>query len=118
MRLRSGDTAGIKVVFLTFDDGPTEHTGEVLDILNEYDAKGTFFTTLHDSDGATAMYRRIVDEGHTLANHTSSHDYSLYSNPDAFYADVDELDQYQKQITGQKETSHVISFSGRFFKRQ
>lgn len=111
-RLKSGDTAGIKVVFLTFDDGPSGYTGEVLDILNTYDAKGTFFTTLHDSDQAKTFYRRIVNEGHTLGNHTSSHDYSLYSNPQAFYADVDALDQYQKQVTGQTETSHVFRFPG------
>ncbi len=111
-RLRSGDTAGIKVVFLTFDDGPSENTGELLDMLNEYDAQGTFFTTLHDNDNAKAMYRRIVNEGHTLANHTSSHDYSLYNNPQAFFADVDLLDQFQKTITGQKETSHVFRFPG------
>ena len=111
-RLRSGDTDGIKVVFLTFDDGPSENTGELLDMLNEYDAKGTFFTTLHDNDNAKAMYRRITNEGQTLANHTSSHDYSLYNNPDAFLADVDELDQYQKTITGLAETSHVFRFPG------
>ena len=111
-RLRSGDTDGIKVVFLTFDDGPSENTGELLDMLNEYDAKGTFFTTLHDNDNAKAMYRRITNEGHTLAYHTSSHDYSLYNNPDAFLADVDELDQYQKTITGLAETSHVFRFPG------
>jgi peptidoglycan/xylan/chitin deacetylase (PgdA/CDA1 family) len=111
-RLRSGDTVGIKVVFLTFDDGPSENTGALLDMLNEYDAKGTFFTTLHDSDNAKAMYRRIANEGHTLANHTCSHDYSLYSNPEAFFADVDELDQFQKTVTGQKETSHVFRFPG------
>lgn len=111
-RLRSGDTAGIKVVFLTFDDGPSEHTDELLDMLNEYDAKGTFFTTLHDNDNAKAMYRRIIDEGHTLANHTSSHDYSLYNNPEAFLADVDLLDQFQKTITGQTESSYVFRFPG------
>ncbi|MEO1814166.1 MAG: polysaccharide deacetylase family protein [Acetobacterium sp.] len=111
-RLRSGDTAGIKVVFLTFDDGPSENTGELLDMLNEYNAKGTFFTTLHDNDNAKAMYRRIVDEGHTLANHTCSHDYSLYNNPEAFFADVNELDQFQKTVTGQTETSHVFRFPG------
>jgi len=111
-RLRSGDTAGIKVVFLTFDDGPSENTGELLDMLNQYNAKGTFFTTLHDNENAKAMYRRIADEGHTLANHTSSHDYGLYNNLEAFFADVDELDQFQKSVTGQKESSHVFRFPG------
>jgi peptidoglycan/xylan/chitin deacetylase (PgdA/CDA1 family) len=111
-RLRSGDTKGLKVVFLTFDDGPTDNTGEVLDILKKYNVKGTFFTTLHDSESAKSLYKRIVDEGHTLANHTSSHDYSLYNNPSAFYADVDKLDQYQKKVTGLTETSHIFRFPG------
>ncbi|WP_242825076.1 polysaccharide deacetylase family protein [Acetobacterium woodii] len=111
-RLRTDDTEGIKVIFLTFDDGPTERTGEVLDLLNTYNVKGTFFTTLHDGESAKAMYNRIVDEGHTLANHTSSHDYSLYNNPDDFYADVDKLDQYQMKITGLEQTSHVFRFPG------
>ena len=111
-RLKSGDTTGIKVVFLTFDDGPSDHTGEVLDILNTYDVKGTFFTTLHEGEQSKAFYCRIVNEGHTLANHTSSHDYSLYTNPQAFYADVDALDQYQRQVTGQTETSQIFRFPG------
>ncbi len=111
-RLRIDDTEGIKVVFLTFDDGPTERTGEVLDLLNTYHVKGTFFTTLHDGENAKAMYKRIVDDGHTLANHTSSHDYSLYNNPQNFYADVDKLNQYQMKITGLEQTSHIFRFPG------
>lgn len=111
-RLRNNDTEGLKVVFLTFDDGPSEHTGEVLDILNTYDVKATFFTNRHDGEVAEAAYRRIVNEGHTLANHTSSHNYDLYNNPDAFYSDVQALDQYQRQITGLTETSHIFRFPG------
>jgi len=111
-RLRNGDTKGIKVVFLTLDDGPSEHTGEVLDILKKYDVKATFFTTLHQGDTAKALYRRIVNEGHTLANHSSTHSYGLYNNPEAFYADVEALDEYQRQVTGLTETSHVFRFPG------
>ncbi|MBC3796963.1 polysaccharide deacetylase family protein [Acetobacterium tundrae] len=112
IRLRNNDTEGLKVVFLTFDDGPSDHTGEVLDILNTYNVKATFFTIRHEGAEAEASYRRIVNEGHTLANHTSSHDYDLYSNPEAFYADVNALDQYQRQITGLTETSHIFRFPG------
>jgi len=111
-RLRSGDTAGIKVVFLTFDDGPSENTGEVLDILNTSGVKATFFTTRHTGVQAETFYRRIVDEGHTLANHTCSHDFALYSNPEAFYADIEVLDAYQRQVTGLTETSHIFRFPG------
>ncbi|KNZ41900.1 polysaccharide deacetylase family protein [Acetobacterium bakii] len=112
IRLRSGETKDIKVVFLTLDDGPSEHTGEVLDILKKHDIKATFFTTLHQGDTAKALYRRIVNEGHTLANHSSTHNYDLYNNPEAFYADVKALDEYQRQVTGLTETSHVFRFPG------
>jgi peptidoglycan/xylan/chitin deacetylase (PgdA/CDA1 family) len=84
----------------------------VLDILNTYDVKATFFTVLHEGAQAEASYRRIVDEGHTLANHTCYHDYDLYSNPEAFYADGEALDAYQQQVTGLGKTSHVFRFPG------
>lgn len=111
-RLRNNDTEGIKVVFLTFDDGPSDHTGEVLDILKKYDVKGTFFTLYKEGEQAETSYRRIVNEGHTLANHTCSHNYDLYNNPQAFYADIDALDGYQRSVTGLAETSHIFRFPG------
>jgi peptidoglycan/xylan/chitin deacetylase (PgdA/CDA1 family) len=111
-RLRAGDTTGLKVVFLTFDDGPGEHTGEVLDILKTYGIKATFFTNGHEGDVATAAYKRIVAEGHTLGNHTYSHNYKLYNSPAQFYADVQKLDDYQKQVTGLTQTSGIFRFPG------
>lgn len=111
-RLRSGHTKGLKVVFLTFDDGPSEYTGEVLDILNTYQIKGTFFTVHRSGEVKQAFYRRIVEEGHTLANHTNSHSYEIYNTPDAFFADVEAQDEYQRQLTGLSETSHLFRFPG------
>ena len=63
-------------------------------------------------------YQRIVKEGHTLANHTWSHQYSLYNSPDAFYADVEKLDAYQK--TSDRPQAHLppVPFSGWFCKCQ
>jgi peptidoglycan/xylan/chitin deacetylase (PgdA/CDA1 family) len=112
IRLKTGDTDGINVAFLTFDDGPNQNTDEVLDILKAYDVKATFFTVLKDNDVAKACYNRIVNEGHTLGNHTSSHCYDLYNTPDAFYTDVENLDNFQREITGQSETSHIFRFPG------
>lgn len=111
-RLRTGHTEGLKVVFLTFDDGPKEHTGEILDILKTYNVPATFFTVHREGPENVSFYQRIVAEGHTLANHTSSHDYDLYSNPTAFFADVDAQDAYIKQVTGLTETSHMFRFPG------
>lgn len=65
--------SGGKVLYLTFDDGPGDETVEILDLLREYDAKAVFFALggnlVHDADVA----RRIVAEGHALANHTWNH---------------------------------------------
>lgn len=111
-KLAADDTADLKVVFFTFDDGPSEHTGEILDLLKKYNIKATFFTNGREGKVMEEAYQRIVKEGHTLANHTWSHQYSLYNSPDAFYADVEKLDAYQKQVTGLKQTSHLFRFPG------
>lgn len=109
-RLRRGDTTGIKVIFLTFDDGPNAHTREVLDILKQYEIKGTFFPVLNE--GNKESYGEILKEGHTLGNHTASHSYGLYSDPKSFFLDVENLDHYQKQVTGKEEMSHIFRFPG------
>jgi peptidoglycan/xylan/chitin deacetylase (PgdA/CDA1 family) len=61
-------------VFLTFDDGPTpEVTPWVLDCLNEYHAKGTFFCLGRNVDKYPGIYRQIIEAGHSVGNHTYSH---------------------------------------------
>ncbi|MFB4286491.1 polysaccharide deacetylase family protein [Nonomuraea sp. ATR24] len=72
---RQPDCAHDKCVALTFDDGPGEHTGRLLDILREKGAKATFFVVgqmVAAAHGA-ATVRRIVAEGHELGNHSWSH---------------------------------------------
>lgn len=86
-------------VYLTFDDGPTDYTDEVLDILSEYDIKATFFTIAHE--GKEVEYNRIVDEGHTLAIHSYTHDYGkIYSSIDSFTEDITTMSNYLYEITG------------------
>lgn len=111
-RIRNDDTEGLKVVFMTFDDGPSEHTGELLDLLKKYDIKATFFTNGRDNEVARAAYKRIVDEGHTLGNHSWSHNYGLYKTPQAFFDDVKKLDDFQLEVTGMPEISHMFRFPG------
>ena len=64
-----------KVVYLTLDDGPSKNTQAVLDILDKYNAKATFFVT-----GAMPEYKDMIkkayDKGHTIGMHTYSHDYA------------------------------------------
>ena len=63
-----------KEIFLTFDDGPhPEHTSFVLDELNKYKAKATFFCIGKNVGEHPELYRRILEEGHAAGNHTHNH---------------------------------------------
>ena len=94
------DTA--KKVYLTFDDGPSQvNTAAILDILKEKNVKATFFVIGNDNDYAPDLYRRIVEEGHTLGMHSYTHKYSsIYDSLEAFQEDFYRLRGYLGEITG------------------
>ncbi len=88
-------------VYLTFDDGPSENTNEILDILDDYGIKATFFVNGREDETSLAAYKRIVDEGHTIAMHSYSHKYSeIYSSLDAFKADYEKIQNLIYDTTG------------------
>ena len=71
------------VIYLTFDDGPSNVTPEILDILKENDVKATFFIVDYSEEDKSKI-QRIIEEGHTLGLHGLSHDYAtIYSSVDA-----------------------------------
>ena len=95
------DIEGTRYVYLTFDDGPSTYTDEILDILAEYDVKATFFVCGKPNAKYTDSYKRIVNEGHTLGMHSYSHKYSdIYSSFEAFKADLDKLRIFLYETTG------------------
>ena len=99
------------VVYLTFDDGPSANTERVLDILKANDIKATFFVVNTDIEAHQYLYKRIVDEGHTLGIHTYSHRYTdIYSSVDAYLADFDQIFTKVYELTGAKPT--VFRFPG------
>lgn len=88
-------------VYLTFDDGPSENTVKILDILKEKNIKATFFVIGKEDEESKALYQRIIAEGHTLGMHSFSHKYSvIYDSLDAFKEDVSHLRSYLAEITG------------------
>lgn len=88
-------------VYLTFDDGPSARTAEVLDILKENGIKATFFVTGQTSTLAQEMMRRIVNEGHTIAIHTYTHKYAeIYASVEAYLADFQRIYTWVYQVTG------------------
>jgi len=88
-------------VYLTFDDGPSVYTEEILDILKEYDVKATFFVVGKEGEKYEALYRRIVEEGHTLGMHSYSHRYDeIYASEENFAEDFEKIQTYLYDITG------------------
>ena len=100
-----------KKVYLTFDDGPSENTVKILDILKEYQVKATFFVIGDTDDYALQVYRRIVDEGHTLGMHSYSHQYDLiYKSVEDFDKDFTKLWKLLYDTTEYKPT--IYRFPG------
>ncbi|MCR5676135.1 MAG: polysaccharide deacetylase [Lachnospiraceae bacterium] len=92
---------GIRRVYLTFDDGPSTSTGEILDILAEYGVPATFFVIGRTDKRYENEYNRIVSEGHTLAMHSFSHRYSaVYESLDSFQTDLHKLQNFLYDTTG------------------
>ncbi len=98
-----GEYEGVKKVYLTFDDGPSSITSQILDVLDCYGVKATFFTVCHTNDDAIENMQRIVNEGHTIAIHSLTHSYSqVYASVDAFKEDVLGMQQFIYDNTGYK----------------
>ncbi len=90
-------------VYLTFNSDPGDNTMDILDVLAEYEVKATFFVTGDESEEMKAVYRRIVEEGHTLGMHSYSNQYStIYASTDAFLADYEKISGYLEEVTGTK----------------
>ena len=109
-----------KIAYLTFDDGPYYATNKFLDVLKKYHVKGTFFTIGLDKDkcfdnqskDCSGMYKKIVENGHTIANHTYSHLIwkGLYSSANAFITQVQKQEKLIKDRTG--VTTNIVRFPG------
>ena len=93
--------AADRKVYLTFDDGPSPVTEQILDILKQYDVKATFFVVGRVDEASGNIYRRIVDEGHTLAMHSYTHNYAqIYESLDSFQDDMHKLQNLLYEETG------------------
>lgn len=100
---------GNKTCYLTFDDGPCANTSDILDVLKRENIKATFFVT--KKSGYDKLYKRIVNEGHTIGLHTASHDYSkIYKSETNYFNDLQEISDYVYKLT--KVRSYCIRFPG------
>ncbi|MDJ0675461.1 MAG: polysaccharide deacetylase family protein [Calothrix sp. MO_167.B42] len=91
---------GKKVIALTFDDGPWNiYTEQILDILKKHEVKATFFVLAQVLKRNADVARRIVDDGHTIANHTWHHWYHRH-NPQTAASEIDRSSDLIYEITG------------------
>ena len=117
-------TDGKKVVYLTFDDGPsTTNTPGILDVLDRYNVKATFFTlgkSIEANEEAKNILKEIVKNGHAIANHTYGHDYSyLYPNRtmnvDNILSDLEKSENSMKEVLGKDFSTRTIRFPGGYW---
>ncbi|MBE6881560.1 MAG: polysaccharide deacetylase [Ruminococcaceae bacterium] len=105
------DANAEKTVYFTFDDGPSEVTEEILDILKEKNIKATFFVIGPSGDKTDERIYRIFSEGHTIGLHTMSHDYDkIYSSPKEFMEDIEYERSWVYSVTG--EECKIFRFPG------
>lgn len=105
----NGGSGSKKVAYLTFDDGPSKNTAKILDILDRYKVKATFFVKYNS--GYEATYKDIVKRGHTIALHSYTHDYAkIYRSTSAYYDDLNKLSDYVEKVTGVE--SKILRFPG------
>lgn len=77
-----------KVIYLTFDDGPSIYTAQLLNTLAQHDAKATFFLVNTGTD-MEHLLQRMVNEGHSVGIHSYSHDFkTIYSSDESFMEDL------------------------------
>lgn len=94
---------GKQKVYLTFDDGPSMYTDDILDILDQYDVKATFFVVGKEDEKSRKALQEIVRRGHSLGMHSYGHKYKeLYESVESFAEDFEKLQRYLQEVTGVK----------------
>jgi len=98
-----------KIVYLTFDDGPTKYTPEILKILEEHNILATFFVVGNREH--TNYMSDIVEKGHTIGLHSYDHNFDrIYSSKESFFNDFAKIDEIVFNQTGVR--SKIMRFPG------
>lgn len=100
------------IAYLTFDDGPNAiNTPKILEVLKANNIKATFFMVGNMVEKHPELVKRIYEEGHTIANHTTSHKYT-YSSKEAFLADIEDTDKKISEAIGKEYKSAFVRVPG------
>ncbi len=99
-----------KTIYLTFDDGPSNTTPKILDILKEENVKATFFV-INSNEKYDQYIKRAFDEGHTIGLHSYSHKYrEIYESDSSYFNDLNLIEEKVEKITKVKPS--IIRFPG------
>ncbi|MFI5346468.1 MAG: polysaccharide deacetylase family protein [Elusimicrobiota bacterium] len=107
--------AGADEVALTFDDGPSPYTAQVLDVLKKNRVRATFFLCGENALRYPELVRRIRAEGHQIGNHTYSHPYLYLMSEAAIASEIDRTQDVLQKITGARPTLFRPPFGVRWF---
>lgn len=111
LKAEKADANAEKTVYFTFDDGPSERTEEILDILSEENIKATFFVIGPSDEKADERLFRIHSEGHSIGLHTMSHSYDkIYLSEESFLEDIEAERKWIYSVTG--EECKIFRFPG------
>lgn len=116
-RLALENDPNTKFAYLTFDDGPSATvTLAILDILDEYNIKATFFVVGTMVEKYPEILKEVYNRGHTIGNHSYSHNYKyLYRSSKNFMADIDRADRLLKNVLGEDFETNLLRFPGGSF---
>ena len=118
-KIKKGKT-DYKICYQTFDDGPSARTDKILRRLDKYHIQATFFTTTvngkrcfdNKKKKTAPFYKKYVKYGHTIANHTYTHDIfgNLYNSKKSFIKAIDKQEKHVRKLTGY--TTNIYRFPG------
>ncbi|MGO1469608.1 MAG: polysaccharide deacetylase family protein [Tissierella sp.] len=111
-----GNPSG-KVAYLTFDDGPSKTvTPKILNILNDYNIKATFFILGNMAEDSPELIKKIKANGHSIGNHTYSHKYDyIYASLNNFLGEINQTENILKNILGNDFKTNLLRMPGGSF---
>lgn len=103
-----------RAIALTFDDGPSESTSDLISLLRDHDARATFFACGHHVRRLPRVAQRIAAEGHELGNHTDTHQSLYLRSPQFIYDQLARAQATIEETTGAKPTLFRATYGVRW----
>ena len=108
-----------KIIYLTFDGGPTPGVTEnVLGLLKAFDAKATFFCIGNNVEEHPKLYNEIVKQGHAVGNHTHNHNNGIYIKDAKYYESISQASKHIKSNLFRPPYGRIRRRQVRYLKKQ